>query len=312
MPPSVTIDGPCEGASRTLWDDESVSEVHATTVSAVADGPPSDILYHHRVRFFAGMRELWGARELVGTLTERSLRSRYKQTFLGFAWSLITPVTLMVVFTVFLRRVAKIDTGGIPYPIFSYVGLLPWSFFSSAVSSSSTVILANNSLLNKIYCPREVFPISAITAAMVDTACAMVALFVLFILNGYTPTGGVVWAPLLTIILVVFTLGVCLFLAGVTVYLRDLRYGVSIILQLGLFATPVAYSLYAVVPGPWRGVYAAFNPLGPVIEGYRDTALLGHQPDFHLLGIAALSSIVWAIGGWITFKKVEPGFSDVA
>ncbi|MEY2404305.1 MAG: type transport system permease protein, partial [Acidimicrobiaceae bacterium] len=230
----------------------------------------------------------------------------------GFAWSLITPVTLMVVFTVFLRRVAKIDTGGIPYPIFSYVGLLPWSLFSSAVSASSVVIVSNSTLLNKIYCPREVFPISTITSSMVDTACAMFALVVLFVVNGFAPTSGIVWVPLLTLLLLLFTLGVSLFLAAITVYLRDLRYGVGIIMQLGLFATPVAYSLNNVVPKAWQPLYSAVNPLGPIIQGYRDTVLLGHRPQFGLLGIAAVASVAWVVVGYITFKKLEAGFSDVA
>ena len=246
--------------------------------SAVADGPPPEILFKRRLDVRAALRELWASRELVRTLTERNLRTRYKQTFLGFAWSLITPVLLMVVFTVFFKRVAKIDTGDIPYPIFSYVGLLPWTFFSGAVTASGTVIIMNNSLLNKVYCPREVFPISTITSAAVDTACAMVALVVLFVVQGFAPTAGIVWVPMLTLILVVFTLGVCLFLSAVTVYVRDIRYGLPIIMQLGLFATPVAYSFYDMVPAAWRPLYAAVNPLGPVIQGYRDTVLFGREP----------------------------------
>jgi len=279
---------------------------------AVADAPPPEIVFKRRIEFLRSIRELWASKELVGTLTARNLRSRYKQTFLGFAWSLITPVTLMVVFTVFLRRVAKIDTGGIPYPIFSYVGLLPWSFFSGAVSSSSGVILSNNSLLNKIYCPREVFPISTITSSAVDTACAMFALLVLFIVNWYAPTAGIVWVPLLTFVLILFTLGVCLMISALTVYLRDLRYGVSIILQLGLFATPVAYTLSSVVPKNLQPAYAAVNPLGPVIQGYRDAVLLGHRPAFGLLGIATVSSCISVVAGYLVFKRLETGFADVA
>ena len=289
-----------------------MEEIPPSPQNAVAEAPPAEILYRRKLRLMAAMKELWAARELVQTLTERNLRSRYKQTFLGFAWSLITPVTLMVVFTVFLRRVAKIDTGGIPYPIFSYVGLLPWSFFSGAVNASSTVILTNNSLLNKIYCPREVFPISTITSSAVDTACAMVALVVLFVINGYAPTAGVVWVPVLTAVLVLFTLGVCLLVSAVVVYLRDLRQGIGIILQLGLFATPVAYSMTNIVPKHWLPVYSALNPLGPVIQGYRDTVLLGHQPQFGLLAIGAASSIVWVTAGYVAFKRLETGFSDVA
>src|SRR4051812_23360543 len=280
--------------------------------SAVADGPPLNTLYRHPISVRKGVRELWAHRELVSTLTERSIRSRYKQTFLGFAWAIITPVMLMVVFTVFLTRVAKIDTGGIPYPIFTYVGLLPWTFFAGAVSSAGTAILSNNSLLNKIYCPREVFPISTIAASAVDTLCAVLALVVLFVTNRYAPTGGVFWVPLLTFILVLFTLGVCLVVSAVTVYLRDLRYGLGIILQLGLFATPVAYSFYAAVPEQWQPLYSAINPLGPIIQSFRDTVLQGLQPKLGLLTIAFFSSLVWLAVGWVVFKRMEPGFSDVA
>jgi ABC-2 type transport system permease protein/lipopolysaccharide transport system permease protein len=289
-----------------------MEEAAATPLPLVADAPPPDILYRRKLRFVPAMKELWGARELIGTLTERNLRSRYKQTFLGFAWSLITPVTLMVVFTVFLRRVAHIETGGIPYPIFAYVGLLPWSFFSGAVSSSSTVILTNNSLLNKIYCPREVFPISTIASSAVDTACAMVALIVLFVVNGFAPTAGVVWVPLLTVVVVLFTLGQCLLVSALVVYLRDVRQGIGIVLQLGLFATPVAYSMTNIVPKHWLPVYSALNPLGPVIQGYRDTVLLGHHPDFGLLSIGAAASVAWVVVGYVVFKRMETGFSDVA
>jgi ABC-2 type transport system permease protein/lipopolysaccharide transport system permease protein len=280
--------------------------------AVAADGPPPEILYRRKLHLLRSVKELWAARELIGTLTERNLRSRYKQTFLGFAWALITPVTLMIVFTVFLRRVARIDTGSTPYPIFSYVGLLPWSFFSNAVSASSLVILSNNSLLNKVYCPREVFPISTITSSAADTACAMVALFMLFIGYRQGPMAASVWVPLLTLVLLVFTLGVCLLLSALTVYLRDLRHGIGIIVQLGLFATPVAYSMANIVPARFQTYYAALNPLGPVIDGYRRTVLFGKSPDLYLLAVAGAAATVWLVVGYVVFKRLETGFSDVA
>jgi len=135
---------------------------------------------------------------------------------------------------------------------------------------------------------------------------------VLFIVNWYAPTAGIVWVPLLTFVLILFTLGVCLMISALTVYLRDLRYGVSIILQLGLFATPVAYSLSSVVPKNLQPAYAAVNPLGPVIQGYRDAVLLGHRPAFGLLGIATVSSCIWVVAGYLVFKRLETGFADVA
>ena len=289
-----------------------MSEGGSPPPAVVAEEPPPEILFRRRLHLITAAKELWAARELIGTLTERNLRSRYKQTFLGFAWSLITPVTLMVVFTVFLQRVADIETGDIPYSIFSYVGLLPWAFFSNAVTQSSSVILSNNSLLNKVYCPREVFPISTITTSAIDTVFAMVALIVLFLVHRIVPSTASMWVPVLTLVLLCFTLGVSLLVSALTVYARDLRHGVGIIMQLGLFATPVAYSLSSLVPKGWQPVYAAANPLGPVIQGYRDTVLSGQSPELGLLAIAAASSLVWAFAGYVVFKKLEDGFSDVA
>jgi ABC-2 type transport system permease protein/lipopolysaccharide transport system permease protein len=137
-------------------------------------------------------------------------------------------------------------------------------------------------------------------------------LVVLFAVLRTAPTAEAVWVPALTVVLLVFTLGVCLMLSALTVYLRDLRHGVGIIVQFGLFATPVAYSLGNIVPPRWQSTYAAINPLGPVIDGYRETVLLGHAPDFHLLGIASLASLAWLVAGYVVFKRLETGFSDVA
>jgi ABC-2 type transport system permease protein/lipopolysaccharide transport system permease protein len=280
--------------------------------ASIPDAPPPETIYKRPLNFVAMMKELWASRELVRTLTERNLKSRYKQTVLGFGWALVNPLALMVVFTVFLQRVTHIATSGIPYAIFSYVGLLPWTFFSGALSSSGSVLIANNSLLNKVYCPREVFPVSTITASAVDTGCAAIALIVLFFVKGYAPRAQSYWVPLITLILVMFTLGACLLVSALTVYARDLRAGLSIVTQLGLFATPVAYSFYEMIPPHLRPYYAAINPLGPVIQSYRDTVLLGQNPHWFLLGIAAVASSIWVVVGFVVFKKMEIGFADVA
>ncbi|MGH9120047.1 MAG: ABC transporter permease [Acidimicrobiales bacterium] len=257
------------------------------------------------------VKELWHSRELVVVLTERELRARYKQTKVGFAWALITPFLLMVVFTLFFKRVADVQTDGVPYPLFSYIGLLPWTFFSGAIAKGAVSIVQNLTLLNKVYCPREVFPLASITLAGVDTGIAVSILGVLFVVYRYMPQPEAVWVPVLILVQLAFTVGVTLALSAIVVYLRDVRQVLPMFLQFGLFATPVGYGL-DVIPTAWWPVYSFLNPLAPVIDGYRRTVLLGEPPRLDLLAIAALSGTIALIAGYLLFKRMETGFADVA
>jgi ABC-2 type transport system permease protein/lipopolysaccharide transport system permease protein len=256
-------------------------------------------------------RELWDRRELVVVLAERELRARYKQTRVGFAWALLTPFLMMVVFTLFFKRVADVNTNGIPYPLFSYVGLLSWTFFSGALGKGGVSIVQNLTLLNKVYCPREVFPISSVATAGVDSAIAVSILGVLFVIYQFMPHLESLWVPVLMAVQLAFTLGLTLILSALIVYVRDLRQLLPMGLQLGLFATPVGYDL-EVIPKSWWPWYSALNPLAPVIDGYRQTVLLGEPPRVDLVAIAAVSSAVILGGGYVAFKKMETGFADVA
>lgn len=248
---------------------------------------------------------------MVRSLGERELRARYKQTYLGYAWALITPLTLMVVFTVFFRRVAEVDTGGTPYALFAYLGLLPWGFFSNAVSQGGLSLIINVPLLNKVRCPREVFPIASVGVSLLDTLIAVSALGVLFVVNGFVPRSTSYWVPVLWLIQLAFTLGVVLIVSSVMVYFRDLRATLPLILQLGLFATPVAYGMDE-IPASLRPVYVLLNPLGAVIDGLRRTVLLGEAPRLGLLGLAAVSSALVLVVGYVLFKRLETGIADVA
>lgn len=281
------------------------------TVREIPLSPPPELRFKRRVRFGPALAELWAARELVMTLAERDLRARYKQAVLGFAWAILTPVTLMVVFSLFFQRVAKIDTRGVPYPLFSYVGLIPWTFFSSAVSQGGLSLVANKALLNKVYCPREVFPLAGVAIAAVDMVSASAALAVLFAVYTFLPHGEAVWFPLLFLVQIAVTAGVVLFISGLLVYLRDLRHALPIMLQLGLFATPVAYGIQE-IPESARLAYAALNPLAPVIDGYRRTLLYGQAPDWELLGVAMASATVLLTSGYWLFKRLEVNIADVA
>lgn len=273
--------------------------------------PPEEIRYRRVVRPLAALGELYRSRELVFTLAEREIRARYKQSSLGMSWSVLTPVLLMIVFTLFFRRVADVDTGGAPYAVFSYIGLLPWTFFSSSVSNGGQSLVTNSSLLNKVYCPREVFPLSSIGVAGVDGMISTVVLGVLFLIYGVMPAPETVWVPVLIAVQLAFTAGVTLIISSVLVYLRDLRQALPMVLQLGLFASPVAYGSEA-IPESYRLLYSIVNPLGPVIDGYRRTVLDGHSPEWEFLGPAAVSAFVILVFGYLLFKRLETRFADVA
>jgi ABC-type polysaccharide/polyol phosphate export permease len=280
-----------------------------TAVRSLPAEPPPETLFRLRLRLVSALKEVWQARDLVRTLAERDFRIRYKQAVLGFAWALLTPLALMVVFTVFFQRVANVDTNGVPYPLFAYLGLLPWTFFSASVMQGGQSLVTNSQLVNKLYCPREVFPIASVMTAAIDTSIAVVPLAALFAITGFVPKATTVWVPVLLFVQVAFTFGVTLFISAVLVFFRDIRHALPIILQVGLFATPVAYSL-EVVPASLRVAYSALNPLAPVIDGYRRTVLLGLPPNWELLGPGAATAVATLVMGYVVFKRLEPGFAD--
>lgn len=277
---------------------------------AIPDAPPPEIRFHRALRLGPALVALWRSRSIVVSLAQREIRSTYNQAVLGVAWALLAPFTLMVVFTVFFDRVGHIDTGGVPYPLFSYLGLLPWTFFSNSVSSSGTSLI-NNPLLNKVYAPREVFPLAEVATAVVSLACASVALAVLFVVEAVVPSSTSYWVLVLLPIMFAFATAVALLVSSITVYLRDLRHALPLLMQLGLFLTPVLYSLQ-VIPSEWRGVYVAVNPLGGVIDGLRRCVLHGQAPNGWYTLIAAVSSAVWVLGAYLLFKRLETGFADVS
>jgi ABC-type polysaccharide/polyol phosphate export permease len=277
----------------------------------VESGPPPEMRFRRYLTLSSVIRELWSSRELVRTLAERELRVRYKQTSLGLAWAVVTPLALMVVFSLFFNRVAKVDTGGVPYPLFAFLGLIPWTFFSTSVSQGGQSLVQNVSLLNKVYCPREVFPLASVLVAALDAAIAVVVLGVLFVVSGFSPKGTSLFVPLLLCVQVMFTLGVTILISAVVVYFRDLRHALPIVLQLALFATPVAYGI-DVVPESLRWLYALLNPLAPIIDGYRRSVLLGQAPAWELLALGAATSFLTLALGYVLFKRMESGFADVA
>ncbi len=282
-----------------------------TSADLRLDTPPPELRFRRRLRIRQALSELRNSGTLIRTLAERDLRVRYKQAVLGFAWAIVAPLVLMLVFTLFFSRFVKVDTHGVPYPIFAYLGLIPWAFFSSSVSQGGSSILSNKSLLNKVYCPREVFPIAAVTVAAVDASMSLSVLALLFFAYRTVPGPQIVYLPLLLLVQLTFTLGITFVLSSVLVYFRDLLHAMPLLLQLGLFATPVAYGL-DLIPTSLLGIYAFLDPLGPVIDGYRRTLLFGQPPDLMLMIVAAASASTWLVGGYILFKRLETRFADVA
>jgi ABC-2 type transport system permease protein/lipopolysaccharide transport system permease protein len=270
-------------------------------------------MFRRRVRLLDAFRELADYRVLTLTLAERDLRARYKQAVLGWAWAILTPLVLMLVFTFVFTKFAQINTGGVPYPLFAYVGLVPWTFFNNAVNGGGTSLIVNMPLLNKMYCPREVFPIAAMAVAAVDAALSVIVLVVIFAVEGYAPHVQLFYTPLLLLVELVFATAVTLAVASLLVYVRDLRHALPLLLQVALYATPVAYGLSTLAKSrTFVLVYSGLNPLAPVIDGLRRTILHGQAPDWVALGIGAGSSTLLLVIAYLMFKRLETGMADIA
>jgi lipopolysaccharide transport system permease protein len=254
------------------------------------------------------LAELWHYRDLLYFLTLREVSLRYKQTALGFAWAIIQPVMTMVVFTVFLGRLAKMPSDGIPYPVFSYLGLLPWGYFSNAITRSGASLVSNAQLLSKVYFPRVLIPLSGVVSAIVDFLVAFIVLIGLMLWYGIVPAASAVMLIPLTLLTAVAALGVGLWLAALNVKYRDVTHAVPFLVQVWMYATPVVYPA-SVVPEKWRALYA-LNPLAGIIEAYR-ACVLGRPISWSMLGVSAVTSCIALAIGLRQFARMERSFADV-
>lgn len=258
---------------------------------------------------FRDLQEVWACRELLYFFTWRDLKVRYKQTLIGATWAILQPFITMVVFTVFFGKLVQMPSDNVPYPIFVYVGLLFWQFFSSALSDTSNVLIGNQSIITKVYFPRLILPLSAVLTKFVDFAIASLILIGLMFYYGYLPPlVGFLLVPLLLIITFMAAVGSGLFLAAVNVKYRDVRYALPFFIQILLFLTPVIYPASIVGKYSW---VLALNPMTGVIQSAR-AALLGTTPiNWLLLTISFCACLVILIIGTIYFKKVERYFADI-
>ncbi|MEM1145781.1 MAG: ABC transporter permease, partial [Pseudomonadota bacterium] len=219
--------------------------------------------------------ELWSYREVVYFLTLRELKARYKQTVLGAAWAVLQPIVQMVIFTVIFGRVAKLPSDGIPYPIFSFAALVPWTFFANSVTKASLSLVSGSNMVSRIYFPRLALPLASIMATTLDFALAFLVLLALMVAYGTVPTANVIWLPFLLVLAVATAMGVSFALAALNVQFRDVKHVVPFLIQTWMFATPVVYPA-SMIKDPFWSVIYALNPMVGVIEGFR-WALLGTE-----------------------------------
>lgn len=258
---------------------------------------------------WASLREVIKYRELLSQITLREIKVRYKQTALGVAWAILQPLSLMVIFTLFFGRFAKIPSEGIPYPIFYYSALLPWQLFATSLSFAIPSLVTNRQLVTKIYFPREIFPLSSILAALVDfTIGFFIFLIMIFIYKIAFTTCFLLVIPIL-FIQIIFILGISFFASAINVYYRDVRYALPLIIQLWLFISPVIYPV-SIIPKYLRTIYL-LNPMAGIIDGYRSVLGKGIPPDSFGLGLAAVMSVMLFFFGYRYFKKIEMSFADV-
>lgn len=286
-----------------------------TDPASLPAAPPAQLFYRHSSNLLPSVKELWARREMIVTLAERDIRASYKQATLGVTWALINPVAYLVIFTLifthFTHAVHSLDTGGIPYAVYAYPGILAWNYLANSLSSGGNSMLTNVALLQKTYFPRACFPLSQMVEAAVYTLIALIPLGIIFGIYGVAPTIETLWVPLIVVVELACCVGVVLAMSALVVYVRDLVQVIGLLTQIGMFATPVFWS-FSKVPSAWRPLYAVVNPIGPVIDNIRRTMLLGHAPDWPVMAAAAAGAAAYLVGGYAIFKRLEVGFADIS
>ncbi len=256
------------------------------------------------------LRELWRYRELLYFLTWRDIKVRYKQTVLGAAWAILQPFMTMVVFSLFFGNLAQIPSDGVPYPIFSYAALVPWTFFASGLTSSSNSLVGSANLIKKVYFPRLTIPIATVLSGAIDFLLAFIVLIGMMLAFGIAPTANVIFLPLFVLLTFVTSLGVGLWLSAMNVQFRDVRYTVPFLTQFWMFVSPIAYPSSLIDNETLKALYF-LNPMAGVVEGFR-WALLGTDsvPGVMVL-ISAMAATALLVGGLFYFRRMEKTFADV-
>ncbi len=256
------------------------------------------------------LKELWVYRELIYFMTWKDLKVRYKQTLLGASWAILQPFLTMVVFSIFFGELAGVPSDGVPYPIFAFTALLPWTLFSKALSDASRSLVQSSHMITKVYFPRLILPLASVLAGVVDFFLAMLVLMGMMVFYQVAPTSAVWALPLFLLLALVTALGVGLWLSALNVLYRDIGYILPFLTQFWLFITPIAYPA-SMVPEKWRILYA-LNPMTGVVEGFR-WALLGTQQanSWMMLAVSTLIAVVVLVSGLFYFRRMERLFADM-
>ena len=254
------------------------------------------------------IHELWAYRELIYAFTMRDVKIRYKQTALGFLWAIIQPLFMMVVFTIFFGGLAQIPSEGVPYPLFSFAALLPWTLFSEGLTRSTTSMVSSSNIMTKVYFPRLLMPVSGVLSPLVDFAIAFVILILMMAYYGFVPTIAIVLLPAFILLALMTSLAVGLWLSALNVKYRDFQYTIPFLIQLWLFASPVVYPS-SLLPEQFQLIYG-LNPMAGVIEGFR-WALLGTDPPQAMILVSAGVVVLLLVGGLFYFKKMEQYYADI-
>ncbi len=277
---------------------------------APADDLPVTIIERRPDWQIVDLRELWRYHELLFFLTWRDVKVRYKQTVLGAAWAVLQPLATMIVFTLFLGRMAGVATTDVPYPLFVFAGMLPWTFFANAVSSAGNSVVGNQNLVTKVYFPRLIIPMSAVGAGLVDFAVAFGLLLLMMVGYAVAPSWQIVFAPLLVLLMTVAAMGFGTLLSALTVAYRDVRYAVQFGVQLWMFATPCIYLNPETSIGPNARLLLPLNPAYGLIYNFRQS-MLGGPLDAYSLTVSAAVGLTALLLGCLYFRRVERGFADI-
>ena len=286
-----------------------MNKSRVNTSSALLD----DIVVTHiePVRGWEGFNfsELWEHFDLLYIFVWRDIKVRYKQTVLGVFWAILQPLFMMVIFSVFFGKLVDVPSDGIPYPIFSYTALVPWTFFANGVLFASNSLVNNAHMLKKIYFPRLTMPIASIGACIIDFMLAFVVLLGMLFMYGQNPTLNVIWLPFFFMLACITALGVSFWLSALNVQFRDVRYIVPFVLQVWLFATPIVYPS-SLLPEPWQTLYG-INPMAGVVEGFRWSLLGTDTAPEPIIFVSTFVALVLFLSGVLYFRKKEKYFADV-
>tara|TARA_B100001750_G_scaffold228863_1_gene223704 strand:- start:430 stop:1266 length:837 start_codon:yes stop_codon:yes gene_type:complete len=255
------------------------------------------------------LRDLWYYRDLLYFLIWRDIKVRYAQSVLGVGWAVIQPVFLMIVFTLVFGRLARLDSDGAPYAIFSYVALVPWTYFSNALTDSTTSLVQNSALITKVYFPRIILPLSSILSKLIDFTIALGLVIGLLVWYKTVPNVGVAVIPLLVLLMILTAAGLGIWMASLAIQYRDIKYALTFIIQMLMFASPVVYPLN-MVPERYQILYS-LNPMVGVIEGFRSAFLATNPMPWNLIGIGFCVAIALLVAGTFYFRRNEESFADV-